>query len=522
MLVTFTDEENMQFAEINNKYKELRAKAKTQEERLKSYTDQQDELQALYDSIQQQRFDELGADPRAVLEHAQEQLPEIIEVYYDNLLKSVEIRDLDTYEEAGVAKEKGDKLYFFPAFILSQIKEELSLHIAFLEKNDTESLQKLYDLIITELSKSGYIFEDDAEKEITPDAFSKALMPIRAPLARVINFGIMNDKTTHIVDDEEIFKEEIDGQLKLNWVVDQSSETEVAYIPVYMALSYEGEDYKVTKKLTAYDKQVCEAIATRYYYHKLQNPNKPLHISPQEIWRTMNGKRNSGGKPHNPTDKQIKRIRDSMDKMRFTRFYMDITKEIEARNLVIDDERIRSGNIETYFIKGDKITFLSEKGKEINGYQIDDEPILYTYNRIKNRVLFVPYELLDTSKFVGDSENVAEFKGYLLQQILLMKNAKEEKHKGKYFKRNDIIKIDTIYKGTGIQTPEERIEEKTYKTEASKQKEIRRLRREDRKKIIGILDAWKDKEWIKGYAELNSKNEPVKEKQPVKAFRIKL
>lgn len=519
MLINHTEEETNHFSEILEKYKIILGKTKTQEERKKTLFDRQNELDAYEDSIQHQRFDELGGDPHAVLEHAQSQLPAIIEIYYINMLGNLDETDIDTFDKAGIAKSKDGNIYFYPSFILSQIKEELSLHIAFLEKNDTGRLQKLYDSITDELSRSGYISDDETEK--SPSTFNKIFLPIRSPLAKVINFGIMNDKTAKIVDDENIFKEEIDGQLRLKWIVDQTPEKSDVSVPVYMALCYEGDDFKITKKLTAFDKQVCEAIANRYYYHKLQHPDKPLRISPPEIWRTMNGKE-SGGKRNNPSEKQIKKITDSMDKMRFTRFYMDITQEIEAHKLTIDDERIKSGHVETYFIKSDKIVFITEKGNQIQGYQIDDEPILFTYNRIKNHLLYVPYEMLDTSKYVSDSENVAELRGYLLQQVQLMKNALEEKHKGKYFKRNNIIKLDTIYKETGILPPEERLEGKVYKTEATKQKEIRRLRKSDNQKITGILTAWAEKEMIKGFTELNSRNEPVKEKQAVKGYLIKL
>ena len=128
--------------------------------------------------------------------------------------------------------------------------------------------------------------------------------------------------------------------------------------------------------------------------------------------------------------------------------------------------------------------------------------------------------MLDTSTNTSDSENVTEFRNYLLQQIQLMKNAAESGKKGKYFKRNNIILLETIYRDTGILTPEERIEGKEYKTNASRQKEIRRFRLTDRQKIEDILDAWKDKGWIKDYTVLNQKNEPIKERQQAKGYHI--
>ena len=206
--------------------------------------------------------------------------------------------------------------------------------------------------------------------------------------------------------------------------------------------------------------------------------------------------------------------------MRFTRFYMDISEEIRAFDLHIDDERIISGYIDSYLLNSSVIEFVTDKGNTVSGYRIGEEPILYTYNDVKNHLLYVPYEMLDTSTNTSDSENVTEFRNYLLQQIQLMKNAAEAGKKGRYFKRNNIILLETIYKDTGIQPPEERIEGKEYKTDTIRRREVRRFRQADRQKIEGILDAWKDKGWIKDYTVLNQKNEPIRERQQAKGYHI--
>ena len=226
----------------------------------------------------------------------------------------------------------------------------------------------------------------------------------------------------------------------------------------------------------------------------------------------MNGKRSGDGKAK-PSAAQVKRICASLDKMRFTRFYMDISEEIKAYNLSIDDERIIGGRIDGYLLNSTKVEFTTDKGNTVAGYRIGEEPLLYTYNAAKKHILYVPYEMLDTSLKLQDSENVTEFRNYLLQQIQLMKNATEGGKKGKYFKRSNTILIDTIYKDTGIQPPEVRIEEREYSTDKTKQANLRKLRKADRDKIEGILEAWKIKEWIKDY-------KPVKKSQAVSGYEI--
>jgi hypothetical protein len=326
----------------------------------------------------------------------------------------------------------------------------------------------------------------------------------------------MNDKTAaQIIQDGEVFQQKADGQLVLRWAVDQAPHKRDA-VPVYMALTSIADNFKVAKRLTAYDKQVYEAVATRFYYWQQENPQKPLYITPQEIWRTMNGKKSGGSKISNPSAAQVKRICESIDKMRHIDFYMDISEEIKAHYITLEDERLTGGYIKDYLLNCSEAGFYTEKGNTVQGYKVREEPILFTYNKAKQHILLVDYEMLDTSGYVSDSENVAEFKGYLLQQIQLMKNAAEG---GKRFKRSNIILLDTIYKSTGIQPPEERIEG-DYANEATRQQIIRRNRKADRQKIEGLLDAWKAKGWIKGYTILNSKNEPLKEKQQAKGYSI--
>ena len=196
---------------------------------------------------------------------------------------------------------------------------------------------------------------------------------------------------------------------------------------------------------------------------------------------------------------------------------MDITQEIEA-GYITPDEKITSGTIDTYLLEATKAEFTTDKGNVVQGYRLAEDPALFYYNGLKNHLLYVPYEMLDTSSYTSDSENVIEFKSYLLQQIQLMKNAAEG---SKRFKRSNVILLETIYRDTGILPPEERIEG-DYANEATRQQIIRRNRKADRQKIEGLLDAWKAKGWINGYTVLNAKNEPIKEKQQAKGYSVSI
>lgn len=484
----------------------------------------QAEIDGFLDQIQRKRFKKIaqgGAD--AIISHAKEQipllLPDIHRVTYNDFQHEVDTLQADTLKRLGVGTIKAGKLLLNANYAAQALKTELYLHIEALRDNK-DTLRELLEAIIEAVETSD--LTDNAE--ITDGQQPLGIKRFRRnPLGDITSYGLMNDKiNAQLLQDGDIFQQKANGQLTLRWAVNQAPQKQEA-VPVYMALTYEGngDAYKVNKRLTGYDKQVLEAVATRFYYWQQDNPQKPLYITPQEIWRTMNGKASKDGKAK-PSAAQVKRICDSLDKMRFTRFYMDISAEIEAFNLSIDDERITGGRIETYVLNSSKVEFTTDKGNTVQGYRIGEEPILYTYNKAKNHLLYVPYEMLDTSDYTSDSENVAEFKGYLLQQIQLMKNAAGEGKQSKRFKRSNIILLETLYRDTGIQPPEDRIEGKEYKTEGSRQKEVRRFRQADRQKIEGILDAWKAKAWIKGYVVLNQNNQPLKEKQQAKGYRIDL
>lgn len=476
-------------------------------------------LTAFTEECERKHFKQFKDDIQLIKKDAIEQIPLIIDYSYHSLVEYNSEKDLNTLRE--FIEKKKDKLLLRANFAIDFIINELKLHLEALQK-DQDALQEVLSCIIETVEQSEKTNNEDITITIPTGKMEDAaqLMDIsrlmRNPLADITTYGLMNDKINAQLIQGDFFTQEANGQLTIKFAVDQAPQNK-KQVPVYMALTYEGTEGKLTKRLTAFDSAVYNAVATRFYYWQQENIRSPLYITPQEIWRTMNGKKTGDGKAK-PSAAQVKRICDSLDKMRFTHFYMDISEEIQAFNLYIDDDRVTAGKIDTYVLNCSKVEFETEKGNAVQGYKIGDEPILYTYNRVKNHILYVPYEMLDTSTNTSDSENVTEFRNYLLQQIQLMKNAKEGK--GKYYQRNRIILIETIYRDTGIQPPEERINSKDFKTANSKQTVIRRLRKTDREKIEGILEAWKTKSWIKGYIVLNQKNEPIKEKQQAKGYEI--
>ena len=469
-------------------------------------------LNANLDQIQRKRFKPIKeAGTAAIIAHAKEQAPALLEYIHTTIKNQYGHINAKGLKEMGLGTIRDGLLYLNTNYALQALRDELKPHIEAL-MDDKPALQELIALLIEAVENSDYT----DNTELTDG--QEVMRFRRNPLADITTHGIMNDKASaRLIQDGEIFQAKADGQLTLRWAVNQAPQGREE-VPVYMALTYEGNDFKVTKKLSDFDKRVYEAVGTRFFYWQQDNPQKPLYITKQEIWRTMNGKSSRDGKAK-PSAKQIQRISDSIDTMRHIDFCMDISEEIKARYITLDDERLVGGFIRDYLLNCSEREFTTDKGNTVQGYRIAEEPILYTYNRAKKHILYVPYEMLDTSQFTSDSENVTEFKGYLLQQIQLMKNAAKG---GKRFKRSNIILLETIYKDTGIQPPEERAESTAFTSDSARLTYIRKTRKADRQKIEGLLDAWKAKGWIKGYTILNSKNEPLKEKQQAKGYSISI
>lgn len=517
MLIEYTPEEQKKKDDIRDSYlQRLRQITKAldprkaadrkllKEERAQLLLEMTNELQALDEQFQKKRFSLLGGDPDVIIQNARDQAEKLLELEYHELSQYGTQDDLITL---GITYREGDSFVLGANFMAELIRDELKLHLTALHFNEEKNKELL--AAILDVIENSPLTNDE---EITTPPFGSGTGKAekvtdivrfrRSPLMDITTYGIMNDNVAaRLIQDEDIFEQQTNGQLMLKWSVPEGRKKDP--VVSYVALTYEGTESKLTKKLTAFDNAVYDAISTRYFYWIMKNPHKPLYITPAEVWRTMNGKNIRDDKAR-PSKAQERNICASLDKMRFTRFFMDITEEVRAFDLRIDDDRIENGKIDGYLLNSIKVEFSTEKGRTVSGYRINEEPLLYTYNKAKKHILFVPYQMLDTSAKTSDSEFVTEFRTYLLRQIQLIKN-------GQHVPR---IMISSIYVGTGIEPPETRIEERAYKDEATKQQIIRRTRKADRSKIEALLDAWTEKGWIQGY-------DPVIKRQTVTGYDIR-
>lgn len=521
MIIEYTEKEQKEIKAIEARYKaelkrlsiEYKENAQNgdkEKERLEALV----KIQALHDSMEMElgaythncqgkrfkKISEKGAE--AVRENAREQVPELIKILYDNTVSSlgekVPSEDLEALKD--IVTYSNDKYYLKHPYIMEMLKSELSWHIDYFV-NDPEALRELNQLLSDLIQKSPYTHKDEATAidNNSLKAYKRLMLPV------ITKYGFMNDKVnTQLLQDAKIFEQEANGQFKLLFSIDQATKKQVQTM---VCLASDNDDLKLSKKLNGFDNAVYSAISNLFYHWEKQYPDKPLDISLLEIWRHMNGKQIQDGKAR-PSEAQLKRIKQSIDKMRHIDFTMDIRDEIDNNFLKLEDigEKYLQGfYLKDYLLNCREVGIITNKGHEAIGYRINYEPVLHRYNAVKNHILYVPFNLLDTSDYLNDAENVTEFKQYLLQQIVLMKNK---------IRDNRNIRISSVYTATGVLPPEERAN-KEYLNEATRQKEVRRMRKQDRDKIEGLLQSWTVKEWIKGFS-------PVKEGNTVVSYTIHL
>lgn len=253
-----------------------------------------------------------------------------------------------------------------------------------------------------------------------------------------------------------------------------------------VSLQYTGADQSILARhhMNGYDVQIYDAISSLYIHSIKERPSDPVILTPQNIWACMNGGKGD------PTARQVDRIRRSLDKWRFTLCHLDISLELQKHYIkAADGSRFVSGSYDGYLLNADRIRFETEKGNAIEGYRIHQAPIIYEYSALRDELLSVPIELLNTSDYVSNTEDVIAFRGYLVRRIASMRRGKLH---------NDVIRLETIYKETGIEPPEKRVQGKGY---ADPQREARKQAKKDRDNIKGILQSWTDRGWILGYQE---------------------
>lgn len=297
---------------------------------------------------------------------------------------------------------------------------------------------------------------------------------------------------------------ELNGQYRMLWAVNKRGKiTDGDPVPVYVSMLLD-DSIKAKKRITARDETAHDAIITLYCqwmesYGRLDG----FYFTTDEVWRVANGYKGN----ERPTQKQRESFEQSIQKLAAIRLDMDISKEIEANYITINDERIKEGFIKTNVLHLDTVQVKTEKGRTIDAHRLYAEPIFYTYAKARDHILTVKYDLLDTSDTTGNEGNTPEIRRYLLREIEQLYNGTRD---------NKYIRLETLYHDTAIETPKDRAGDPgKYANINAYNSRIKKEAAKDREKIAAILQSWINKSYIDSFEE-------VKTGRAITGFKITL
>lgn len=358
----------------------------------------------------------------------------------------------------------------------------------------TPGAQDLEELIKDCLDNSKYIIDDskvkqDVNQSIKPFISNGAYTGVRRVL-NVPQYTAMNSLvSTKIVSSApKSSKKDIPGQYTMQWDI---QEKDLVY---FAAVDFKADkNISVDTKIDLYDIAIINAIGSLYIAHKAQAPGEECCLIPLDIWRFMNGKRPNEKVKMSPNQEAM--LVSRIEKLRRSFFYMDLKSQIEKYGFTFDKRFTQNNGIvdDTLLNLTKKVIQTTRNGQVTDGYKVNTEPILFTYSRCRKQIITVNRELLNVTGAAGSKsigEHTIAFTNYLLKRI-------ENYRKG--FLSSNIVKLETIYKETGIVSPKERVIRENYANEKTYAEAIRKERARDCKEIDNILKTWKGKKFIDSF-----------------------
>ena len=235
-------------------------------------------------------------------------------------------------------------------------------------------------------------------------------------------------------------------------------------IDTKVSISFNEMQGVKTANLTAYDREVYDAIITLY----IDGENKIM--TPRMIYQTMTG---NDAAILNP--KQAEAINNSITKFMYSNVTIDASEEAEAYGY---DSFKYNGNL----LYAEKIT-ASINNNIMEAIHIIKTPVLYKYASRKNQIGRIKLNLLNSP--INKNEEVITLQGYLYRRILTIKGSS---------KLSPVIVYDSIFKAIDIN--------------AATQAALRKKKAKVRDHVKVILDYWKEEGFIKNYKE-NKKGREV-------------
>ena len=389
--------------------------------------------------------------------------------------------------------DKTPKVVFERSSFIKYLKVRvINLHIEALK--GTPGAEALEGKINTILDRSIYIIPD---KDIQVNPFIIEKGGVSRKYVDTSKYTAMNSLVSAqmVSKSPKTSKKDIPGQITMQWDI---IEKEVFYVATVDIVN--DNNVNINAKIDAYDMAIINAVGSLYLAHQAQEPGEPCYLTPMDIWRFMNGKE-ANDKKFRMSPNQEKQLLAHIDKLRFTKFEIDLKSQMEKWGISFDKRYTeKTGKADDYVLNlsGTQIYTSNNKNQVTYGYQVNKEPILFTYSRFRKQIITVDKSLLNVTDKKSLGENTIVFKNYLLKRI--------ENYKNGYLNSN-MIKLETIYRETGIKEPGQREKEEEYSSKSTYLSAIRKQRAKDCKEIEHILATWEAAKYIKSFKKEGQGNE---------------
>ncbi len=385
----------------------------------------------LFKKAERRQFNELNGDLNNILEDAKNQTIRLIYELYQFFNNGTDSKVLLDGED-----------------VKKRIQGSLRLHIEAL-KGEPKLYKEFNAYVDNAIKRSAYIAPKGTKQEdITkiPEAVVNTVYPV--------NFLAPTDKVSNLAFSNELTGEHIQ-QLAMERRGSKKQITTLASIDFEKLNG--SVQIKGRKELTAYDRQVHDAIITLY----VDGGNE--YITPQMIYQVMTGNPNAYLEK-----KQAEAISDSITKCMYSRLIIDASEEAKAYGF---DSFKYDGSL----INGERVT-ATLNGTVVECLRILRPPVLYEYANKKNQIGRFDIKLLNTP--INKNEEIITLQGYLCRRILSMKNNPN---------LSKTIVYDTVYSQIEVK--------------AASDGALRKKKSKVRDHVKKILDYWKQEQFIAGYVE---------------------
>ena len=203
----------------------------------------------------------------------------------------------------------------------------------------------------------------------------------------------------------------------------------ISYINTLMMLDFNA--VKEAHEFTFTDRIIHDAICTIYAKSKKENPTEYCEFTDLEVLKKCGFAKNT---------QNIKRIRDSINKMSSIRVSLDLSDEYSKKIYTNKDYsqlsplfKKESCKIRTNLLHTDEISY-KYRGEEKTMYRLLTKPVLLSYNEVWNNRRAVKIEKITGGGRLDDIQIGIMY--YLIQRIRAYKMKKQQINK---------IKLSTLY-----------------------------------------------------------------------------